>query len=69
MKSSDQLKIQEFDRYIMRGGSQSLRNIEDLCDYGFDICGIGYDPDTFNDVVTDVIRKLIDRELGGGQSK
>ena len=59
MNVSDQVKIQEFDRYIMRGGSQSLANIEDLCDFGFDMCGLGYDPNTFNEVVIDVIRKLI----------
>ena len=27
------VKIDVFDRYIMRGGDQSLQNIEDLCDY------------------------------------
>ena len=58
MNTSEQIKIETFDRYVMRGGDQSLRNIEDLCDYGFNLVGLGYDPEVFNDVVIDVIRKL-----------
>tara|TARA_Y100001973_G_scaffold104277_1_gene173766 strand:- start:734 stop:934 length:201 start_codon:yes stop_codon:yes gene_type:complete len=61
MKSSNQLKIQEFDKYIMRGGNQSLKNIEELCDFGFEMCGLGYEPEIFNEIVIDVIRKLIHR--------
>ena len=53
-----QTKIQVFDQYIMLGGDQSLQNIEDLCDYGFDLCGVGHDSDLFQEVVIDVIRKL-----------
>tara|TARA_B100002019_G_scaffold226825_1_gene199900 strand:- start:669 stop:860 length:192 start_codon:yes stop_codon:yes gene_type:complete len=53
-----QTKIEVFDKYIMSGGSQSLQNIEDLCDYGFDLCGVGHDSDLFQEVVIDVIRKL-----------
>ena len=58
MNTSNQIKIETFDKYIMRGGDQSLKNIEDLCDYGFDLCQLGYDPEVFNEVVIDVIRKL-----------
>ena len=58
MRHSDQIKIVAFDRYIMRGGDQSLQNIEDLCDFGFNMFQGGYDPETFNDVVIDVILKL-----------
>jgi len=58
MSLSQQIKIQEFDKYIMQGGDQSLQNIEDLCEYGFDLCQLGYEPEVFNDVVVDVIRKL-----------
>ena len=61
MSLSDQVKIKAFDKYIMRGGDQSLKNIEDLCDFGFDMCQLGYDTETFNDVVIDVIRKLTER--------
>ena len=43
----------------MRGGDQSLSNIEDLCEFGFDMCQLGYDPEVFNEVVIDVIEKLI----------
>jgi len=53
-----QTKIEVFDQYIMRGGDQSLKNIEDLCDYGFDLCGVGHDSELFQEVVIDVIRKL-----------
>ena len=58
MNTSEQIKIETFDKYIMRGGDQSLQNIEDLCDYGFYLVGLGYEPEVFNDVVIDVIRKL-----------
>ncbi len=61
MSLSDQVKVQAFDKYIMRGGDQSLQNIEDLCDFGFNMCQLGYDTETFNDVVIDVIRKLTER--------
>ena len=52
------IKVKVFDNYIMRGGDQSLQNIEDLCDYGFDMMQLGYESDVFDDVVIDVIRKL-----------
>ena len=52
------IKVDVFDRYVMRGGDQSLKNIEDLCDYGFDLYGVGHDSDLFQEVVIDVIRKL-----------
>ena len=58
MRLSDQVKVKVFDKYIMRGGDQSLQNIEDLCDYGFNLVGLGYEPEVFNDVVIEVIHKL-----------
>ena len=61
MSLSDQVKVQAFDKYIMRGGDQSLQNIEDICDFGFEMCQLGYDTESFNDVVIDVIRKLTER--------
>ena len=61
MNLSDQVKIKVFDNYIMRGGDQSLQNIEDLCVFGFNICELGYDPEIFNDVVIDVICKLTEK--------
>ena len=61
MSLSEQVKIKAFDKYIMRGGDQSLQNIEDLCDFGFDMCQLGYDPEQFNDVVIDVICKLTEK--------
>ncbi len=58
MSLSQQIKIQEFDKYIMQGGDQSLPNIEDLCVYGFVMMDTEPDEETFNDVVIDVIKKL-----------
>tara|TARA_B100001057_G_scaffold372637_1_gene376878 strand:- start:217 stop:402 length:186 start_codon:yes stop_codon:yes gene_type:complete len=52
------IKVKVFDNYIMRGGDQSLQNIEYLCNYGFDLMQLGYESDVFDDVVIDVIRKL-----------
>ena len=61
MSLSEQVKIKAFDKYIMRGGDQSLQNIENLCDFGFNMCQLGYDPEQFNDVVIDVICKLTEK--------
>ena len=58
MSLSDQVKVQAFDKYIMRGGDQSLQNIEDLCDFGFNMLQQPFEPELFDDVVIDVIRKL-----------
>ena len=58
MNTSDQTKIQTFDNYIMRGGDQSLKNIEELCDYGFYTLGLDHEPELFNEGVIDDIRKL-----------
>ena len=58
MNTSDQTKIQTFDKYIMKGGDRTLQNIEDLCDYGFYTLGLDREPELFNEVVIDVIRKL-----------
>ena len=56
---SQQIKVQEFDKYIMQGGCQSLSNIEDLCEYGFVMCGLDEtDTEAFNDVVIETIKKL-----------
>ena len=53
MMNSNQIKIETFDKYIMRGGDQSLSNIEDLCEYGFMLLGAEpNDENVFNDVVT-----------------
>ena len=62
MRLSDQVKIKAFDKYIMRGGDQSLQNIEDLCDFGFNMCQLGYDTETFDsmeDKVFDAVNNLL----------
>ena len=59
MMNSNQIKIKTFDKYIMRGGDQSLSNIEDLCDYGFQMLGVRPDnADVFNEIVIGTIIKL-----------
>jgi len=64
---SQQIKVQEFDKYIMQGGTQSLPNIEDLCKYGLTMCNLdGADEETFNDIVIDVIKKLRYDNSNGG---
>ena len=64
---SQQIKVQEFDKYIMQGGNQSLPDIEDLCRYGLTLCMLdGADEETFNDIVIDVIKKLRYTNNNGG---
>ena len=52
------VKVDVFDRYVMRGGDQSLKNIEDLTTYGFDMLQQPFESELFDEVVIDVIRKL-----------
>ena len=52
------VKVDVFDRYVMRGGDQSLKNIEDLTNYGFDMLQQPFESELFDEVVIDVIRKL-----------
>ena len=57
--TSQQLKIQTFDKYIMRGGDQSLAQIEEICDYGFQMLGvIPVTSDIFDEIVIGTIDKL-----------
>ena len=50
-----------FDRYVMRGGLDTLDSIQELCQEVMTMCGmdIPTDSDMFNDIVTDVIKKSI----------
>ena len=52
------VKVDVFDRYVMRGGDQSLKNIEDLTNYVFDMLQQPFESELFDEVVIDVIRKL-----------
>tara|TARA_B100001057_G_scaffold485216_1_gene564592 strand:- start:5273 stop:5464 length:192 start_codon:yes stop_codon:yes gene_type:complete len=54
-----QLKIETFDKYIMRGGTQSLPNIEELCECGFQMLGVKPDnEEIFDEIVIGTIDKL-----------
>ena len=61
MNISDIHKINMFDKYVMRGGLDTLDSIQELCLEVMTMCGmdISTDSDMFNDIVTDVIRKSI----------
>ena len=50
-----------FDKYVMRGGLDTLDSIQELCLEVITMCGmdISMDSDMFNDIVTDVIKKSI----------
>ena len=52
--SSNQIKIETFDKYIMRGGDQSLSNIEDLCSYGFILMGVEFTIQDTSEVMEEV---------------
>ena len=58
MNISETQKIMMFDKYIMRGGLDTLENIEGLLQEVMTMSGmdIPTDSDMFNDIVTDVIR-------------
>jgi hypothetical protein len=61
MNISEIQKINMFDRYVMRGGLDTLDNIQELCLEVITMMGmdISTDSDIFNDIVTDVIKKSI----------
>ena len=61
MNISEIQKINMFDKYVMRGGLDTLDSIQELCQEVMTMCGmdIPTDSDMFNDIVTDVIKKSI----------
>ena len=50
-------KINMFDRYVMRGGLDTLAHFEVCVELCFEFLELKFDVDVFNDVVTDTIRK------------
>lgn len=61
MNLSETQKIMMFDKYIMRGGTDTLNDIQELCLTVMNMLemDIPTDSDKFNDIITDVLRKEI----------
>ena len=61
MNISETQKIMMYDKYIMRGGTDTLNDIQELCLTVMNMLemDIPTDSDKFNDIITDVLRKEI----------
>ena len=61
MNLSETQKIMMFDKYIMRGGTDTLNDIQELCLTVMNMLemDIPTDSDKFNDIITDVLKKEI----------
>jgi len=67
--SIQELKIETFDRYVMRGGSQTLQEIEQFSLATLELVDCKLSTDLFDEVVTMVIAKLTQDNLRlGGQN-
>ena len=63
MNISETQKIMMYDKYIMRGGTDTLNDIQELCltlmyAIGMDI---PTDSDKFNDIIIDILKKEINQ--------
>ena len=56
--SIQELKIETFDRYIMRGGSQTLQEIEEFSLATLELVDCKIPQELFDEVVTMVIAKM-----------
>ena len=66
--SIEQLKIETYDRYIMRGGSQTLQEIEEFSLATLELVDCKIPQELFDEVVTMVIAKMTqDNFRLGGQ--
>ena len=66
--SIQELKIETYDRYIMRGGSQTLQEIEEFSLATLELVDCKLPTDLFDEVVTMVIAKMTqDNFRLGGQ--
>lgn len=61
MNLSETQKIMMYDKYIMRGGTDTLNDIQELCLTVMNMLDmdIPTDSDKFNDIITDVLKKEI----------
>jgi hypothetical protein len=66
--SIQELKIETYDRYIMRGGSQTLQEIEEFSLATLELVDLSIPQELFDEVVTMVIAKMTqDNFRLGGQ--
>ena len=56
--SIQELKIETFDRYIMRGGTQTLQEIEEISLATLELVDCKIPQELFDEVVTMVIAKM-----------
>ena len=65
--SIQELKIQTYDKYIMCGGSQTLREIEEFSLATLELVDLKLPNDLLDEVITMVIAKMTqdDLKLGG----
>ena len=67
--SIQELKIETYDRYIMRGGSQTLQEIEEFSLATLELVDCKIPQELFDEVVTMVIAKMTqDNVRLGGQN-
>ena len=65
--SIEQLKIETYDRYVMRGGSQTLAEIEEFSLATLELVDVKLPQELLDEVITMVIAKLTqdNLKLGG----
>ena len=65
--SIQELKIETYDRYILRGGSQTLQEIEEFSLATLELVDLTLPQDLLDEVITMVIAKLTqdNLKLGG----
>ena len=65
--SIQELKIETYDKYIMRGGSQTLQEIEEFSLATLELVDLTLPQDLLDEVITMVIAKLTqdNLKLGG----
>jgi len=59
MLLSETAKITMFDKYIMRGGFETLQSFEETCIEVLDMVGLIVSEDDFNDIVRGTIEMTI----------
>ena len=65
--SIQELKIETYDRYVMRGGTQTLQEIEEFSQATLELVDCQLPKDMMDEVITMVIAKLTqdNLKLGG----
>ena len=61
--SIEQLKIETYDRYIMRGGTQTLQEIEQFSLATLELVDVNLPRELLDEVITMVIAKLTQDNL------